>query len=133
MADDVSRIQGGDGAKFNSSLATLERIDSLLKIAYGYASQGLNDSWLTTLETLDSEVYPFLDAAQRQTIEASRPQNAMKLIPVRGGSSWARRTVAWPRSTLLSYERTIRQLLADKGFLMVAGKSKGSVILGGGD
>lgn len=72
MSDDLFRIQSGDGSKFNSSLADLERMHNLLVLANQACIVGDLMTWLNSLQTLDREISPYLNEKEDEELESVR-------------------------------------------------------------
>lgn len=70
--NDLERLQGGDGSKFNSSIADLERMHNLLLAANRASIYGNVREWLGALKALDRELSPYLNEQEREEIKKVR-------------------------------------------------------------
>ena len=68
MADDITRLQSGEGSKFNSSIADLERIHNLLMTANEASITNNTFLWLGSLQALDREISPYLNPVEEQDL-----------------------------------------------------------------
>jgi len=71
----VQRIQTGEGAKFNSSLADLERIHLLLVMANEHSIQGELNGWIGALHAIDREISPYLNKEEEGELNPLRVNN----------------------------------------------------------
>lgn len=110
MADDVSRLQAGEGAKFNSALADLERIHNLL-VAANEASIMKNYAvWLGALQALDREISPYLSTDENKELEGVRVYGVVT----------DNRAVSLVSKRLNAYERLLRYFRSKKKLGIVA-------------
>lgn len=72
MASDLERIKSGEGAKFNSSLADLERIHNLLMAANEASINGNLPAWLGALRSLDRELTVYASEAELTELKKAR-------------------------------------------------------------
>lgn len=72
MSNDIERLQGGEGSKFNSSLADLERLHNLLLIANRASINGSLKEWLGALKALDRELSPYLSQEEMEDVKKKR-------------------------------------------------------------
>lgn len=72
MSNDLVRIQSGDGSKFNSSLADLERMHNLLVLANEASITNNMTLWLNTLHALDREISPYLNEKENAELDELR-------------------------------------------------------------
>lgn len=111
MADnDLSRIQGGEGAKFNSSLADLERIHTLLMSANQSSIIGDFYTWLGSLQAIDREISTYLSEKEDKELDTKR----VREITTNKGA----RTIVVRKLT--AYERELRMLRSKKKLGIVA-------------
>lgn len=72
MTDDLSRIQAGEGSKFNSALAELERQHNLLMMANRASAEGNLFLWCRLLNALYREIAPYLSEKELVELRAAR-------------------------------------------------------------
>jgi len=72
MVSDLDRIKGGEGAKFNSSLADLERIHNLLMAANEASINGNVRMWWGALRALDREISVYANEDEMAELEQLR-------------------------------------------------------------
>lgn len=108
--NDLERLRSGDGAKFNSSLADLERIHNLL-VASNEASIN-NDfrGWLGALRALDREIGVYLSDEELKELKPLRVLS----IPV------DRRANSLVIEKLDAYEQKLRTFRSKKKLGIVA-------------
>lgn len=110
MNSDLERIRGGEGAKFNSSLADLERMHNLLIAANHASVQGDFVVWLGSLQALDREISPYLSDKENEVLNEKRVTS----IP----SSIQASSVI--KNKLNDYERELRKFRSVKKLGIVA-------------
>lgn len=108
--DDLSRIQGGEGAKFNSSLSDLERIHNLLVLANQASISGRYTVWLGALHGLDREISTYLND------EEDKDLGKVRVLSVIADS----RAQSTMRRRLDQYERRLRYYRSKKKLGIVA-------------
>jgi len=110
MATDLERIKGGEGAKFNSSLADLERIHNLLMTANEASINNNLNGWLGSLRALDRELCPYMSDEEAKEIDKVR----VKTLPI------DRRAHGLIIDRLDRYENELRRLRGKKKLGIVA-------------
>ena len=107
--ESLSKIQEGQGSKFDSGVASLERMHSeMMKANFhsaDYSIQGLR-SWLASLKSLERELYPYLSKDDREELEKTRVKNQPNSKTHIGNFF----------TKLDKYDKTLRVLHASKGF-----------------
>lgn len=105
----LEKIQSGEGSKFDSGVASLERMHTSMVQANIsssiYSIQGLR-SWFSALRSLERELYAYLSDDDKKLLKEKRvssiPNNS-NLIPILFNK-------------LDSYDKTLRYLHTAKGF-----------------
>ena len=110
LADDLSRIQAGEGAKFNSALADLERIHNLLVAANEASIRQDYQMWLGALMAIDREISPYLSKEEEETLSHVR---VTSLPP-------DQRAINVMAGRLNTYERQLRYFRSKKKLGIVA-------------
>lgn len=110
MATDLERIKGGEGAKFNSSLADLERIHNLLMAANEASMSNNLFAWLGALRALDRELCPYISDDEEEGLKTVR----VKTVPT------DRRAHRLIIDRLDGYESELRKLRGKKKLGIVA-------------
>jgi len=110
MASDLERIKGGEGAKFNSSLADLERIHHLLMAANEASINGNLNAWLGALRSLDRELTVYASPEELTELKKAR----VFAIPK------DRRATSLVSERLNDYETELRMLRSKKKLGIVA-------------
>jgi len=72
MAEDLNRLQAGDGSKFNSSIADLERIHLLLVSSNQASISHSYPLWIGSLRALDREISPYLNREEEEDLTKYR-------------------------------------------------------------
>ena len=116
---DVIRIQSGEGSKFNSALADLERIHQLLQMAHAACIRGDMVTWCRSLNCLYRELRPYLNDAERDDIEEERITSVPPRAVGRAGAE----------AKLDSFEQKLRYYRAKKKLGIVADEDAGSAAL----
>lgn len=107
---DLDRIRSGEGAKFNSSIADLERIHNLLVICNNSSIAGNINLWLGALQALDNELLTYLNDEEEETLQRVRIDS----LPERMTNN------TLIRKRLRAYERLLRQYRSKKKLGIVA-------------
>lgn len=110
MADDLSRLQAGEGAKFNSALADLERIHNLLVIANEASIKREFNVWLGSLQAIDREISPYLSEEEHRELDRVRVS----------GVPSDNRALGLVNGRLNTYERRLRYFRSKKKLGIVA-------------
>lgn len=117
--NDLERLRSGDGSKFNSSLADLERIHNLLVTANEASINGNLRAWLGALRALDREISVYLSDKELTELKAVR----VLTIP---GDYRATRIVG---EKLDAYEQMLRTFRSKKKLGIVADDDATTVAL----
>lgn len=117
--DDLSRIQGGEGAKFNSSLADLERIHLLLVEANLASKAGRYGVWFGALDALDREISTYLNDEEEHDLNKKRVSG---VVNQQGAQSIM-------RNKLNGWERKLRHFRSKKKLGIVAGDDASTAAL----
>lgn len=108
--NDLERIKSGDGAKFNSSLADLERIHNLLVAANEASINNNLFGWVGALRALDRELCPYINDLEEEALKSKR----VKSVP------HDRRAFGLIVDRLNEYESELRKLRGKKKLGIVA-------------
>jgi len=107
--ESLNKIQEGQGSKFDSGVASLERMHSeMIKANFNssdYTLQGMR-GWFSALKSLERELYPYLSKEDKSELDKVR----MKTLPAHS------KLLQTYFSKLDSYDKILRTLHATKGF-----------------
>mgnify|MGYP000414237825 CR=1 FL=1 len=107
---DLERIQGGEGAKFNSSIADLERIHNLLMVANEASINNNVITWWGALRAFDREITTYLNEDEKKQLDQARVKGIPKDFHAQD----------LVRSKLNDYENELRLLRSKKKLGIVA-------------
>ncbi len=113
----------GEGAPFNMSLATLERINNILILTQKYRLIGHAPITIRCLNSLLKEVYPFLKPEEKtEGIETYRKLNSDLNNGLLGNGQ------SYNFVEIDTFELWLRDQLKAKKLLMTAGESAGTAL-----
>lgn len=119
MADELDRLRGGEGSKFNSAIADLERMHNLLLECNLYSRRGDDNNWCRALNALYREIATYLNPSEMTELQQYRVQ----AVP---NDPKAKNLV---RAKLDNFELKIREFRAKKKLGIVAGDDASTAAL----
>ena len=117
--DDLSRIQSGEGSKFNSSLSDLERIHLLLVEANHHSMCNDYVRWFGALDALDREISTYLNEEEDNELNKDRMSG---IVTANGAQGIMRKK-------LRLWERKLRYFRSKKKLGIVAGDDASTAAL----